>query len=337
MAKVKYELDPHNRLIASGGLKGPGVFKYRRVTEGRLTVGGNNDLIYHVKSPVDGDGTESGLPHQVKFRGRWSLSQGDKLVYTLTKWRRASLGDELTLKGQFVKADSGSLTFACSGRDADGKKRVHSICLSGYWSAGRDNRLIFRVKRGSNTYDRLNFGLAWDIGKEHRLRYAFRERNSSGARKNAISFDGKWRLLRKRYLTYSLDAADDSRFDFRIGSALAEKRKIRFEVGIGARASGRCIERSLVFYGRWKLQRGAGLRFEAETGAGRRCDFRFEARLRERKGRIYEIDLFNTRGRDLGISFTLSKSVFEGMGKAFMKAVISRKEKGLYIGSGFAW
>jgi len=62
MEKLRYEIDPHNRLVV-GGRKIP-LERFRKVLDGRFKVDKNNILFYHVKTPV----ADENIPHQFKLK-----------------------------------------------------------------------------------------------------------------------------------------------------------------------------------------------------------------------------------------------------------------------------
>ena len=74
MQKIRYEVDPHNRLTRLG----PG--KFRQVIDGEFKLDDNNSLAYHVKKSDNID-----IPQQIKFSGDWSLDTGHNLILTLDK------------------------------------------------------------------------------------------------------------------------------------------------------------------------------------------------------------------------------------------------------------
>ena len=113
MQKVRYEPDPHNRLVLdiSGGKSG--LSKFRKVLDGRFRLDENNELSYHIKAPQY---EEESVPHQLKLRGAWSLTDNHDLSLTLDKWGRETFGDKLTLEGRIIGADANSLLFALTTR-----------------------------------------------------------------------------------------------------------------------------------------------------------------------------------------------------------------------------
>ena len=48
MQKIRYEIDPHNRLVRR-------LPRFRKVIDGKFKIDKKNTLIYHVKAPVPRD------------------------------------------------------------------------------------------------------------------------------------------------------------------------------------------------------------------------------------------------------------------------------------------
>ena len=69
----------------------------RQVLEGRFRTDGNNELSYHVKAPLSGG---EKIPHQIRLKGAWSLTDDHTLRLTLDKSGRETFGDQLTLEGE---------------------------------------------------------------------------------------------------------------------------------------------------------------------------------------------------------------------------------------------
>ena len=169
--KLRYEVDPHNRLIVSETGKKLPLTRFRRVFDGRFKIGPDSSLIYHIKAPMYGLEAERKAPHQVKLRGRWSFNKNHDLVLTLDKWRRQRVGDEFTLQGQIVAASSNSLSFAVTTRSKKGLATTDILKLQGRWQADAHNRLTFRVRKGEGKHDSLTFDGIWEVDKKHRIVY----------------------------------------------------------------------------------------------------------------------------------------------------------------------
>lgn len=96
--RIKYEVDPHNRLISKVRQKETGVYRFRQVLEGTFKIGENNRLIYHLKKSAD-----FRLPQEIKFSGNWSLDREHNLIFTLDKWNNQCEGNKLVIKGEIAK------------------------------------------------------------------------------------------------------------------------------------------------------------------------------------------------------------------------------------------
>ena len=82
--RVRFEVDPHNRLIIAETGKKTDVHRFRHILTGRFKIDKNNSLSYHVKAPTP-EGAQ--IPHQVKLNGKWSLTDDHKLELTLNTYK----------------------------------------------------------------------------------------------------------------------------------------------------------------------------------------------------------------------------------------------------------
>lgn len=139
MEKIKYEFDPHNRLIAKSELSG-----IRKVLEGQFKISENNSLSYHVKAPIP---ESVKAPHQVKLKGVWSLTDEHQLRLTLDQWRRETFGDEITFQGEILDVKKNSLLFALKTESKDDLPVTYLIELAGAWQTDAQNRLTFRLDK----------------------------------------------------------------------------------------------------------------------------------------------------------------------------------------------
>ncbi|MEK7850031.1 MAG: hypothetical protein AAB213_04385 [Candidatus Omnitrophota bacterium] len=96
MEKIRYEVDPHNRLTRLGPAR------FRTVLDGEFKLDDNNSLAYHVKKSDSID-----VPQQIKFSGNWSLDTGHNLILTLDKWNNQVEGNKLVLKSELLSARGG--------------------------------------------------------------------------------------------------------------------------------------------------------------------------------------------------------------------------------------
>ena len=225
MVKLRYEVDPHNRFIIGKSRTKRGISRFRHIIEGRFKIGRGNTLLYHIKAPSRTIANQLNLPHQLKFKGSWSLTEEHNLKLTLNKWRRQRIGDELTLKGKIIKIDAHSLLFAITQRTKENTTSTYILKFEGNWQADKNNRLIFRVRRERSNYDLLVLDGIWEVNPKHRIIYHYEKRlTKRGKRKKrSLLFNGFWNLTKRRVLTYRLDLKDKSAFDFRIGQGVAQK------------------------------------------------------------------------------------------------------------------
>ena len=80
--KLRFETDPHNRLIYIKTGRRSKVARYRKVLDGYFKTNKDNSLTYHIKGLRD-----TGIPQQVKLSGSWSMDKNHNLVFTLDKWK----------------------------------------------------------------------------------------------------------------------------------------------------------------------------------------------------------------------------------------------------------
>lgn len=357
---LRYEVDPHNRLIVRESGRKTRLSRFRHVIEGRFKIGKGNTLLYHIKAPSIGIAKERNLPHQLKFKGNWSLTEDHNLRLTLNKWRRQTFGDELTLKGEIIKIDAHSLLFAVTQRT---KENVTSTCIlkfEGSWQADEYNRLIFRMRREKDRRDMLVFDGIWELGPKNRIVYHYEIPSSAKAspfakvsgdrsegrrntrykmrkKKRSLLFNGSWNYTKRGVLTYQLDLKGKSAFDFKIGKGIVKDNAIKFEIGIGISRRQKPIKKDIILYGKWRIKKGTGLIFETKYGDSHFSEMKFEAEARLINGSRIKFVLKNEKGRDLGMKFTLSKTMLKGIGESFIRFLRNRKERAVYIGAGYMW
>jgi len=336
MIKLRYDTDPHNRVIIKNGGRRTPLPRFRYVIEGTFRIGEGNSLLYHVKAPVQ-VGRNITLPHQLKFKGTWSLTKDHDLKLTLNKWRRQTIGDEITLQGEIIHVDAYSLAFAVTQRTEAGAYITNILRLRGWWQADRDNRITFRVAKGQGRSDELVFGGIWEVKRRHRLAYTYkRYRTARGLKRHTVKFRGYWRMMRRNVLTYQMAYGNAAAFNFRVGTGIVRRNNITFDVGIGRSKRGRPSRKSVVLYGNWRIVKGSWLFFDIEYDKGVIRAMKFGAYATIFGNNKIRFVLKNEAGKNLGITFTLSKR-FLGNGKTFMKFLYGKKEKAVYIGAGFEW
>ncbi len=350
MQKLRYEVDPNNRLVVrETGRKLPLTY-FRRVFDGKFKTGPNNTLIYHIKAPM-GDNLKA--PHQVKLRGKWSLNKEHDLVLTLDNWRRQTLGDEVTLQGQIVSVSSSSLSFAVTTRSEKNLDIKNILKLEGRWQADEHNRLTFKVKKGKGRHDTLTLDGIWELDKKHRLVYKYEKAQLIRKKtlKETLVFKGVFDITKRNRLSYELSPDGKSGFDFRTGLGFLHEDYIKYEIGIGGSNRRKPVNRTLFLYGKWKIKRRVGLLFEikypaTKDSAGRPAttDWRgkpkaikFGADAKLTKRDEVKFSIKNEEGKDLGMELKLSRKLLAGDGEAFIKLLKDKKEAAIYVGAGWKW
>lgn len=340
MAKIRYEVDPHNRLIVRGGEGKTEVRMFRYAIDGRFEIGRGNELLYHIKAPSRSPIKELNLPHQLFFKGNWSLTKDHNLKLTIDKWYRRTFGDEITLKGEIIKVDTYSLAFAVTQKTKENAASTYILKFEGGWQADRNNRLVFRIKRETERHDSLVFEGIWEVDRKNMIVYSYERRSSYGGQaegRHSLSLNGFWNYNKRGMLTYRFDLLDKTGFDFRIGNAVAENNRIEFELGIGISRRKSPVKKYIILYGNWAVKNGVGLIFEAKIGGQGSMEMKFGAEAELSGDSRIKFALKNENGRDMGMELMLSKDMLGGSGESFIRFLGSRREKAVYIGSGFIW
>jgi len=128
--KIRYEIDPHNRLVYEKTGKKSKVPRFRTVLDGKFEIDKKNRVTYHVKQPQ-----VYKTPQQLRLRGRWSLDKDRNLVLSLNKWGNQIAGNKLTIKSEIMDADANKLSFAVTTKDSEGKTHIYILRLGGRWQA----------------------------------------------------------------------------------------------------------------------------------------------------------------------------------------------------------
>jgi len=339
--KFRYEIDPHNRLVVQETGKRLRLARFRKVLDGRFKIGPNNSLIYHIKAPMQGVTPDPKAPHQVKLRGKWSLTKNHDLKLTLDKWRRQQVGDELTLQGEIIEAEANSLLFAVTTRTKENIASTHVLKLQGSWQADKHNRITFRVKKGRGRYDTLIFDGIWEVNRNHRIVYRYEKTQlkpqGKVRLKRILTFKGFWDITKRNRLSYKLSRDGKSAFDFQTSLGFLNKNYIKYEIGVGISGKKRPVKRILTLFGKWKIKKNIGLLFEIEYEKGKAKTIIFGANAKLAKRDNLEFKLKNKLGKNLGIELTLSRKLLRGDGEAFLKLLKSRKDSSVYVGMTFGW
>lgn len=339
MRKLKYEIDPHNRIIINEAGRKSDLPLFRKVLEGRFKVGQANSLIYHVKAPLDDGEFGYEIPHQLKLKGIWSLTDNHDLRLTLDKWGRRTFGDELILEGDIIDAHKNALLFAVTTKSKTGTATTYVLKLEGAWQADENNRLTFRVKKESGKSDILTFDGIWELGENYDIIYRYKKSYSSRALKKTheISFKGKWAINDSSLISYEMDRDTRSIFNFKTSLGIFEKDYIKYELGIALSDRPKPVRRVISLFGRWNIKRDTGITFEIRYEDRKVDTIIFGAQARLTANDSIRIKLMNEKNKGTGIELELERELLKGDGQAFLRLLKSQKEAAIYAGAAWGW
>ncbi len=346
--KIRYEIDPHNRLVyekTGGKLDVPG---FRAVVDGIFEIDKDNQIIYHVKKALGPD-----IPQQLKLKGKWALDRNHNLVLTLDKWGNQIAGNKLTIESELIDAKDNMLSFALATKDSEDKAHIYIVHLGGRWQADECNRLTFNVQKeagitglsagqagkitltGDWEVNSVKKGLPNGVNKQNEITYTY-EKSIAGKKKKitkAVTLKGYWDITGKHRIKYVLNKEIESEFDFKVSIGKPVGRGLEYEIGVGASPR----KKTITLFGCWKVSKNSGVSFEMPCAEGKIRSVIFSGWVKLDKNHKLEARLQNKTGEDLGIDVKLSRNIFEGQGEAFIRALKSQKEVSIAAGIGFRW
>jgi len=329
--KIRYEIDPHNRLIYEKTGEESEVPGFRTVLDGKFEIDEDNRVTYHVKKSQGSD-----IPQQVKFQGAWSLNEDHNLVLTLDKWGNQIAGNKLTVESELIDAQDNRLSFALASRDNQGNSHIYIVKLGGRWQADEHNRLSFNIEKEKGLTDRITLQGVWEVNKQNEIIYTYEKlsRGQEGKISQAITLKGYWDIAEKYRIKYILNKGIGSEFDFKVSVGKPVGRGLEYELGIGVKPLSK---KTITLFGSWKVNKEVGLLFEMPCVEGKVNTIILGAWGRLDKNLNLEARLENKLGEDLGISLKLSRRIFDGQGETFIRALRSQKEVAIVAGVGFRW
>ena len=310
--RVKYEIDPHNRLIRLGpsGL--------REVLEGRFKTTNRNQLVYRVRRPVG-----KGMPQQIRFKGRWGFAKDNRLVLTLDKWYYQIAGNKLTFKTQLIDVRDNEVVFTMTTKNDDKSRTISLLRLCGIWQADTKNRLFFQVEENDGM---LKLKGEWKVNKRHEIEYVY----EAGRRRalQIIAFKGVWEMGGRDRLRYVLNRVVGSGFDFKAELRRVLADRIEYSVGIGANPR----KKTITLFGAWKLDRRFGLGFEVRCGDRRVERIAFGAKAKVTDNESIELRLKTADGKDLGAEMVVRRSMLDT--QTYLRLVKEGAGGGIFFGTG---
>lgn len=337
MKKIRYEIDPHNRLVLDeSGRKGE-LSGFRQVLDGSFKTDKFNELSYLVKAPLS---ASENIPHQIRLKGEWSLTENHDLRLTLDKSGRDTFGDQITLQGEILDVNKNSLLFAITTTTKENTRSTYVLELGGSWKADEFNRLSFHVKREKGAYDILTFNAAWQINKNHEISYQY-EKASLLVKKrkaHALTFKGYWDIKDALRISYLLSGDTDSEFIFKTSAGIFKDDSIQYELGIGVTGSPVSAKRAITLFGKWSLKKDVGFVFEIEYGNKKTRAIVFGADVRLTGRDTVSVRLKTcAEFKDMGASLELSRKILKGGGEAFLKILKEGRELAVYSGAAWKW
>ncbi len=337
MQKVRYEIDPYNRLILDASGMKSDLPKFRTVLDGQFKTNEDNNLIYHVKAPLLRDDK---IPHQVKLSGQWTLTDNHELRLTLDKSGRETFGDQITLQGRMLDVKENSLLFAITTVTKENTQSTYVLNIEGSWKSDKKNRLSFHVRKESGKYDILTFTGMWEINKNHQIIYQYEKAELIRKKKeiHILTFKGYWDIKEKTRISYVLSKDTDSVFDFKVSSGIFKEDYIQYEIGIGSTRREKESVQTVKLFGRWSLKKDVGLIFEIEyeNNITKAMVFGADVKLTDKDTVSFRLknDIEN---KDMGINLELSHKILKGDGEAFLRTLKSRRESSIYAGAAWRW
>jgi len=328
--KIRYEIDPHNRLIYEKTGEESEVPGFRTVLDGSFEIDENNYVTYHVKKSQ-----ESNIPQQVKLKGAWSLNNDHNLVLTLDKWGNQIAGNKLTVESELIDAQDNRLSFAVTSKDSEGNDHIYIVKLGGRWQADEYNRFTFNVEKETGITDKITLTGAWEVNKQNEIIYTY-EKSTAGKKEKitkAVTLKGYWDIAGKYRIIYVFNKEIESEFDFKVSVGKPAARGLEYEIGVGATPS----KKTITLFGSWKVNKNSGVLFEMPCAEGNIRSVILGGWAKLDENHKLEIRLQNETGEDLGIDVKLSRNIFEGQGEAFIRALKSQKEVSIVAGIGFRW
>ena len=328
--KIRYEVDPHNRLVSEKTGKETEVPRFRTVLDGEFKIDENNQVTYHVKKSQGSD-----IPQQVKLRGKWTLDNEHSLVLTLDKWGNQIAGNKLTVESELIDAKGDEIAFSVTSKDSENNTHIYIVKLGGKWQADEHNRLMFNVEKEAGATDKITLRGAWEVNKQNELIYTY-EKSAPGRKEKitkTITLKGYWDIAGKHRILYVFNKEIGSEFDFKVSVGKPAARGLEYELGVGVVPNKKII----TLFGEWKVNKNLGLLFEMPYAEGKIQSIVFGGWGKLNKDYRLDLRLQNKAGEDLGIDVKLSRRILEGQGEAFIRALRSQREVSIVAGVGFKW
>lgn len=333
MDKDKFSTDKSNRLLITCGQE-------QIIPEGSFKINKDNSLSYWLNEPQAWR-LKYNLPQEIKFEGSWKINGNYDLELNLSRGKLDDRGEKIILKGEIISTGRDVLAFELRAQDKTGNKEFQILELSGSWSCGEKNEIIFLVDKKAGP-DTLKLGTGWRINKNQQIVYSYEKTSLKTKNKDsyALTFSGYWEISQKNSLIYRFSTGSKSRFDFsaalQTSNLYPQKGAIKYRLGAGVK-EGRVSRAKLVtLFGEWKFSKTLGLSFEMDYGKGNVRSLNFGADVNLTSKDKITFNLVGREKQPLGINVTFShKFLKKSDAEAFLKLKNLRAdpavEAGVYI------
>ena len=319
--RLRYEVDPHNRLIIRNA-EAPG---YRTVEEGRFKLDEDHRLIYQVRRSQSKED-----PQQIRLQGSWRLDKNRNLVYTLSKWGNQVYGNKLTIRGKLTRTDAGSISAEIATREGEAE-RVYYLKFKGDWKVDEKNRLAFEIRSKTGRTDELTFKGSWSIDRKNQITYTYSKYDllTKTRRLHQLQLAGYWDLTGDHQLSYKLSGGQRY-FDLDVGIGRPGRNTLSYKIGL--RRTGR--SKTITLYGKWKVTEKLGLFFEMPYQAGevKRLVFGVSYKFDDDWNLAFRAGIKRNSGHK--IEAKLSRRLLTGKGEFFIKGVLSDEQRAVMAGIG---
>jgi len=294
----------------------------------------------------------------VKLSGKWELDSKNRITFSVK--RGLDRYDKLTFQGAWEINDNFQVTYAFSTQqvlEGKGKKRrrvtkvLQELVFEGEWDIsdkhcltyliGVDSESSFRfrgtfetssilAKKGEIRYQAVPTPINWseaEIGaalatikkKKTKASAGIEYKTSRGVKKRltqTITFFGKWKLSDDLALSFELERADGRRSEIKVVPILSNCS----EAEIGATLT--TVRKKKI-----KVSVGADMNLKKLQGSG----------IRRLLPDEISVDLTSKEGDPLGVEVVLTKDLFDGNARTFIRFRESLKETAVEAGVRIPW
>ncbi len=333
MSRDKFSTDNSNRLLITRG-------REEIVPEGSFKINKDNSLSYWLNEPQAWR-LKYNLPKEIKFEGSWKINDNYDLELNFSRGKLDGRGEKIILKGEIISTGRDVLAFEFHAQDKTGNKEFQILELSGSWSCGEQNEIIFLVDKKAGP-DTLKLGGGWKINKNQQIIYSYEKISLKTKNKNShlLTFSGYWEISQKNSLIYRFSTGSKSRFDFSAAlqtpNLYPQKGVIKYRLGAGVKEGRVSRTKLITLFGDWKFSKTLGLSFEMDYGKGNVRALEFGADINLTSKDKVTFNLVSRERKPLGINVIFSRKFLKKSdAEAFLKFKNLREdpavEAGMYI------